>query len=217
MTLIHDKDAEERSIMNRHPCICTGAATGVQCAHYWAVGQKFDAQQPDALNFGDKRRSCNVSPSFMLEFTTTEEPHYCNHYVPRKEPGLVNIIKRAAQALTFRAIGPGYKPFDPRFEKYRPMSADDIEKLRKLFPDKPKENGATFDGKNPAMLSAEEIAKGVQIGIIDPNDKEKLELARAGKLGVQASKETEEALGSIFDRSGATSGIGAMQKNDDEK
>lgn len=200
MTLIHDPNAEARSLMNRAPCICDGEKTGIQCKNFWAVVQKFAAQNADTLRSGEKQRACTLMSGWPLEFVSEEKPTFCNRYEPRKETGLVAIVKRTAMQLAGRAPGPGYVLFPREFERFNPMTQEEIEKNRAENPDKPVQRFHGFEGPLPAF-SAEEIAKGPQIGIIPKDDSPESEAARAAVLAAAEGKltaETEKGLDGIF-------------------
>lgn len=198
MTLINDPNSDARSLMNRKPCICNGEKTGIQCAHFWSVIQKFPAQNAEAVRDGDKRRACTMAPSFLFEFTDVEKPTRCNRYEPRKEPGLVAIGKRALAEAFGLKQGPGYVVFDEDFERFNPVTLEEIEKLREEFPDKPVHD-PFMRGKNPLGMSVKDIIEGEQIGILKPGE----------KLPGTLSEETKAAVDGIF---GDASGIDEKKK-----
>jgi len=185
MTLIEDPNADARSLMYRAPCVCTGAANGIRCKHLWSVAQKFRAQNADAMRLGEKHRSCTLTDSFLFEFTSEEEPTYCDRYEPKKEPGLVAIGKRVSARLLGRKKGPGYVTYDQGFARFNPMTIKEIQKLREEFPDQP----MWGSGKSPLMMTMDDIANGPQIGIVKPGEE-------APPSGL--SPETEKELDGIF-------------------
>lgn len=184
-----DPNADARSLMMRAPCICDGEAKGIPCRHYWSVIQKFRAQNADTLRSGEKQRACTLTSGLVLEFTTEEKPTYCNNYDPRKTNGLVSIVKRTARAAVGLSpkAGWGYAKVDDDFVKYNPMTIEEIEELRKKYPD---QDIPGMRGKNPLSMSAHDIATGPQIGILQPGEK-------MPTLGL--SEDTEKELGGIFD------------------
>lgn len=198
MTLIDDPNGEARSLMNKAPCVCNGEANGVQCRHYWAVAQKFRAQQADALRTGEKNRACTMTPGLVLEFTSDEKPTGCGRYEPRPAPGLVNIARRVINRALGRAPEEGAKGavtppkstagfvlFDASFEEFRPMTVEEIAKLREMFPDKP----VTWShGKDPRTLTASDIANGPQINMLKPGE----------QIPGSMSEETSKAVDGIF-------------------
>ncbi len=167
--------------MNRAPCVCSGEATGIRCAHYWRVSQRIRAANAEFLREGIKQRACTVTPGWPLEFTEDEKPSYCNRYEPAKEPGLVNIMRRAV------GLG-GYAKYDAQVEEFRPMTPEEVAKLREEFPDDPREQ-AFANGKNPGEMTADDIMNGPQIGILPPGAP-----VPDGKLDEQA----EDAIAGIF-------------------
>ena len=185
MGVITDPNQDRRSVMMRKPCVCSGAANGVQCAHYWALDQKFAASNSDVLRRGDVRRACKMADGFLLEFTERESPTYCQQYVPRAEPGLVALVKRAAAlalGLAPRAgkIGGkdpedqarerdsittwGYVTYDPLFEGFRPLSDAEVKKLREQMPDQPFSDPVF--GKDPSTWTVDDLVRGEQVGIV---------------------------------------------------
>lgn len=176
MPFIDDPNADARSLMMRAPCVCSGEKNGIRCKHYWSVMQKFATANADVVREGKKRRNCTMVPSFMLEFDETDAPTFCDRYEPSPAGGLVNIVRRAVRHMTGTAPKPvgnpelsknasGYVGYDAAFEVFRPMTADEIEKLRAANPDRPVDPGILrFAGlRNP--FDVDGIAQS-QIGII---------------------------------------------------
>jgi len=188
MTIIEDPNADARSLMYRAPCICNGEKTGVQCKHFWGFFKKFAAANADTVRDGEKQRSCTLVPGWPLEFVDEEKPTRCNRFEPRKEPGLVAITKRAAVRLVGGKEGPGYVRFDDSFERFNPMTEEDIKKLREEFPDRPVVGRFTM-GKNPMSMTPDDIINGPQIGIVKPG-----ESAPSSEL----SEETSRAVDGLF-------------------
>ncbi len=187
--LTSDPNAEARSLMNRRPSVCDGAANGIPCAHFWGLVQRFRAANTDAIKRGDTRRNCTMVDGFMLEWVEEEKPTYCTAYTPRKSPGLLALVQRAVRAAVFLPIkgGAGYAEYDAWFDAYDPMTPEDIADLRALMPDRPI---AFQHGKDPSTMSFEDIARGEQIGIVKPGEK---------IPGTELSTDVEKALGDIFD------------------
>jgi hypothetical protein len=162
MTFIEDPGADRRSLMLNAPGICSGEKTGHPCVHYWAVNQKFRAANADTLRDGEKQRACTVMPGWPLEFTSEEVPTKCNRYTPRPKPGLLALVKRAV------GLASGYESVYADFEDYRPLSAEEIQKLREENPDRPED--ALARGKDPTSFTADDIINGPQIGILKPGE-----------------------------------------------
>ncbi len=191
--IIEDPNADARSLMNRAPCVCDGEASGVVCEHFWAVMQKFRAANSDALRSGERQRACTMTPGLVLEFTAEEKPTVCNRYSPRKAEGLVAIVKRAATALVMQPKGPGYVRFNAEFERFNPMTLEEVAKLREEFPDRPVAWGhQRFGGQSPDTLTADDIMNGPQIGMLKPGE----------QIPGTLSKETEQALDGLFESKG---------------
>ncbi len=207
--IIDDPNADARSLMMRAKCVCNGEANGVQCKHYWGVNQKFRAVNSDSVRRGEQNRSCKHVDGFLLEFVSEEKPTYCNHYEPRGAPGLVALVARAVSLAL--GLGPksgiasgwideptstkmvistmGYVAYDKTFESYDPMTNEKIEALRKEMPDRPVVG--RWKTSDPSALSADDIVNGPQIGMLKPGEP---------IPGLELSKETEAALGGIFDK-----------------
>lgn len=181
MPFIDDPNADARSLMMKAPCVCSGEKNGIRCKHYWALMQKFSAANSDTIRDGKKRRNCMLVNSFMLEFDDKDAPTYCQSYDPKPAPGLVNIVRRAARHLTGTApltgelagTEPtknvaGYVGFDDRFEVFRPMTLEEIEKNREANPDRPVAfDRFRFDGlRNPSTLSDPDAIAKDSVGII---------------------------------------------------
>lgn len=143
------------------PSICNGEKTGHPCRHYWAVNQKFRAANSDTVRDGEKQRACTLVPGWPLEWTSEEAPTKCNRYEPRPKPGLLALVQRALR------LASGYEPVYKEFEEYRPLSWDEIKKLREENPDRPED---ALAAKNPLSWTAEDIANGPQIGILKPGE-----------------------------------------------
>lgn len=207
MALIEDPNSDARSLMNRAPCVCNGEANGIQCRHYWAIVQKFRAANAEAVRSGEKQRACTKVDGFMLEYTSDEKPTFCNSYEPRGEPGLVGILKRGvAQVL---GVGPltgrmpnaqkpvtwGYVTSDADFETFKPMTPEEIRKLREEMPDRlvvwghGMHAGVGGMGKNPSDMTVDDIVNGPQIGILKPGE------AMPGGLSEETSKEVDGIFG----------------------
>lgn len=188
-TFIEDPGAEARSLMYRAACICDGERTGIPCKHYWAVIQRFRAANADALRSGEKQRSCTMAQSFLLEWTSEEKPSFCNRYEPKPTSGLVSIVKRTSRRLVGLPPKPGagYEKFNTDFETFRPMTNEEIARLREEIPDPPSAAFAT--GKPPTAWTMDDIMSGPQIGILKPGEK---------PPGQELSPETEKALDEIF-------------------
>ncbi len=194
MTVLSDPNADARSLMNRRPCVCDGAASGIVCKHFWGLDQRFHAANADAVRRGDIRRNCTMVDGFMLEFTEPEKPTFCNRYTPRKTPGLVAITKRVARAAVGLKpkAGAGYEPYDVDFDSFKPMTPEEIEALRTAMPDRPIQ---WQHGMDPSRMNAFDIANSPPINMLAPGEKPK---------GLELSAETEAALGGIFDRPSPT-------------
>jgi len=167
MTIIEDVNSDNRSLMNRATCVCDGEKNGIPCKYFWSVTQKFRAANADGLRLGEKNRSCTLTPSFLLEFTSEELPTYCNMYEPRKTQGLVQIARRTARAaigLKPKA-GSGYESYDTVFTKFNPVTPEEQRALREEFPDVP-----GFGGMRPDMMNLHDIINGPQIGIVKPGE-----------------------------------------------
>lgn len=211
--IIDDPNADARSLMMRAKCVCNGEANGVQCKHYWSVNQKFRSINSDSVRRGEQNRSCKHVDGFLLEFVSEEKPTYCNHYEPRAAPGLFALVARAVSlALGF---GPksgvisgwiegseydakpvisamGYIAYDENFEGYKPLTNEEIAKLREEMPDRPVVGRWTT--ANPAALSVDDIVNGEQVGMLKPGEP---------IPGLELSKATEDVLGGIFDKKDA--------------
>lgn len=198
MPILDDPNADARSLMNRRPCVCDGKANGIVCKHFWGLDQRFRAANAEAVRRGDVRRNCTLTDAFMLEFTEQEKPTFCNRYEPRKTEGLVALVQRAVRAALF--LGPkggaGYVPYDADFDSYKPVTTDDIAKLREEMPDRafPSLFGGMSGGKSPDTFSFSDIANGPQIGMLKPGEK---------VPGLELSKAAEAALDAMF-TTGAT-------------
>lgn len=198
MAFIDDPNEDARSLMMRAPCPCTGEVNGVACKNYWAVTQKFRAANASAVKLGSKERACHKVTGFMLEFKSEEKPTHCNDYEPRKLPGLVALVQRAAAmalGVAPRAgrlpnddacVSWGYFPYDAEYEEFRPMTIEEIAKLRTEMPDRP----VIFQhGKDPASMSVSDIMNGEPVGMLKPGEK---------VPGSELSPETEDALDGMF-------------------
>lgn len=188
-TFIEDPAADARSLMHRAACICDGERTGIPCKHYWSVIQKFRAANADSLRSGEKQRACTLCPSFLLEWTTEEQPTFCGRYEPRKTPGLIALVKRAARSAAFLPpkAGQGYEARNLDFETFRPLTKEEIEQLRKEMPDEQFANQQS--GKPPTSWTVDDIVNGPQIGILKPGE----QLPSQG-----LSSDTEKALDEMF-------------------
>lgn len=218
MPFIDDPNAEARSLMMRAPCVCSGEKNGVRCKHYWALMQKFLAANADTIRDGKKRRNCTMVESFMLEFDDKDSPTYCQRYEPMPAPGLVNIVRRAARHVTGTApkagelaspttpnalgrllgVDPksasGFVGYDDRFEAFRPMTLEEIEKNREENPDRPVAfDQFRFSGLRGGaqLMSPDSIAKD-GVGII-PTQAAQAIREEAARL-VQGGMEPEAAL-----------------------
>lgn len=175
MPFIDDPNADARSLMMNAPCVCSGEKNGIRCKHYWALMQKFSSANSDVIRDGKKRRNCTMVESFMLEFDDKDAPTYCQKYVPLPAPGLVNIVRRAARHLTGTApfhgerageekvkSSSGYVGFDKNLEVFRPMTVEEIEKLRQEKPDRPIAfDRFRFDGLRNPYDGIEKDAVGI--------------------------------------------------------
>lgn len=177
MPHIDDPNADARSLMMKAPCVCSGEKNGIRCKHYWALMQKFSAANADTLRDGKKRRNCTLVNSFMLEFDDKDAPTYCVAYEPLPAPGLVNILRRAVRTAPLagglcgaesKKNTSGYVPYDDRFEVFRPMTLEEIEKNRAENPDRPVVfDQFRFNGlRNPATLSDPDAIAKDSVGII---------------------------------------------------
>lgn len=91
LTQLNDPRLSRVSRMLRQPSLCNGQATGMQCAHYWAIRRKMDVQNPEDLVDGQTDRFCTV-----LQFQTASDMHLgdggldmavsCNRYVASERP-----------------------------------------------------------------------------------------------------------------------------------
>jgi hypothetical protein len=181
MTFIEDPGADARSLMLTAPCICSGEKTGHPCRHYWGVNQKFKAANADTVRDGEKQRACTLMPGWPLEFTSEESPTKCNRYEPRPKPGLLALVKRAV------GLASGYEAVYRDFEDYRPMTWDEIQKLRE---DKPDPVPDPFRaGKDPSQMTVDDIVNGPQIGILKP-----------GESLPGESQETKDFVDGLFNR-----------------
>lgn len=183
MSLIHDPGADARSLMMNAPCICNGEKTGYVCRHYWAVMQKFSANNADSVRDGEKQRACTLMSGWPLEFVSEEFPTRCNRYERRPLPGLFALVARAV-GLAER----GWQKFDPAFEEFNPMTPEEIAELRKRIPDPPP-NPYQIGGKSPDQLSVDDIMHGPQIGIVKPGE---------SVPGVTLAPEADKALDEMF-------------------
>lgn len=163
MSLIHDPGAEARSLMYNAPCICNGEKTGFVCKHYWAVIQKFAANNADTMRDGEKQRACTLMSGWPLEFVSEEFPTRCNRYERKPLPGLFALVARAV-GLAER----GWQAYDPAFEDFNPMTLDEIAELRKRVPDPAPDPFQR--GKRPDQLTVTDIINGPQIGIVQPGE-----------------------------------------------
>jgi hypothetical protein len=195
LTLLADPNSDDRSLMNRAPCICDGEKTGVPCQSFWAVTQKFDAANADALRSGVKNRQCTLMHGWLLEFVSEEKPTFCNRYSPRPAPGLLALVQRAIgnalgmtpnQNAHFRTSTPGFMRFDDEFNRFHPMTLAEIDRLREEFPDRPVTWGV---GKDPSKMSVGDIMNSDPIGILKPGE------TMPGSL----SSETSAFVDGIFD------------------
>ncbi len=207
--IIDDPNADARSLMMRAKCVCNGEANGVQCKHYWGVNQKFRSINSDSVRRGEQNRSCKHVDGFLLEFVSEEKPTYCNHYEPRGAPGLVALVARAVSLAL--GLGPksgiisgwiegseydakqvlstmGFIAYDGNFEGYKPLTNEEISRLREEMPDRPVVG--RWKTENPGTLGVDDIVNGPQIGMLKPGEP---------IPGLELSKETEAALGGIFD------------------
>lgn len=107
MGLIHDPQAEKRSLMLQQENLCNGQQTGNQCQHYWVMRQKVESGNPDFLRSGEKKRMCTLSPGFPVEFIADVElPVECNRYCA------------------------SLRVYDPTFEEYNPLSPEEIAEIQ---------------------------------------------------------------------------------------
>lgn len=189
MTFIDDPAADRRSLMLNAPSICNGEKTGHPCRHYWAVNQKFRSANSDTVRDGEKQRACTLVPGWPLEWTSEEAPTKCNRYSPRPKPGLLALVQRAI------GLASGYEPVYKDFEEYRPLSWDEIQKLRAENPDRPEDQG-----KHPFSFTVDDIANGPQIGIL-----------KQGESLPGESKEITDLVDGLF--GGKSNGI--LTKKDD--
>ncbi len=193
-TILSDPNADARSLMKRAPCLCDGEKTGVPCKNFWTVWQKFDAANADGLRTGERSHSCTLTESFLLEWTSEEQPTGCNRYSPRPAEGLFALVQRAVglvlglkpNANSRLSSTPGYVRFDADFTAFKPMTLEEIEALREEFPDRPITWSA---GKDPSKMSAAEIFSSEPIGMLKPGEQ------IPGSLSV----ETQNAVNSIFE------------------
>lgn len=112
--------------------VCTGAATGYQCKHYWLRFAPVVANNPDMVRDGERGRACLLSEAFLPEFDSQDTPTYCNRYEPRPAPGLVNIVRRALGAG-------GFVPYARDKEEYNPLTPEQIRELQEASPSTPEE------------------------------------------------------------------------------
>lgn len=123
MGMIHDPEAESRSVMLKRPALCNGQKTGRSCVHYWAHAEKVESNNPDNLRLGEMFRGCGYHPSIVHEMSESQLATVCNRYEPRKLP----LFRRALVVLGL-ADDPG--KYDPSFEEYQPLTPDEIKQLQ---------------------------------------------------------------------------------------
>ena len=114
-----DPKADARSLMNKQKFMCNGEATGLKCRHYWASVLKIDAVNPDALRTGEKHRKCLRVPGVIIDLEGDNIPEMavkCDQYDPSP----------------FWAR----RSYDPDFEKYNPMTPEEIDAMRAADDDK---------------------------------------------------------------------------------
>lgn len=151
MAFHYDPEAEKRSLMLQRKALCNGEKTGRQCVHYWAHVEKVESANPDFLRRGEIFRACAFVGGGTIhchEMAADQLSTECNQYKAR----LLPLWKRPLAAL--RIIDdPG--AFDPFFEGYDPMTKEDIEEQRRLFPSAPEDSSAVVGGSgDPAAEMA---------------------------------------------------------------
>jgi hypothetical protein len=118
--LIHDPEAEKRSVMLRRKALCNGELTGRACVHYWTHVEKVESNNPDNLRLGEIYRGCTLSPSIVHEMSESQLATFCNHYKPRRKTLLAVIGLEADRGK-----------YDPFFEAYDPLTPEQIKELQK--------------------------------------------------------------------------------------
>jgi hypothetical protein len=127
MGLIHDPEAEKRSLMMAQKALCNGQQTGRSCVHYWVHAEKVESNNPDNLRIGEVFRVCapmGTSPTLGNEMSESQLATRCNRYEPRKLP----LFKRALKVLGLPVDDPGV--YDPEVEEYNPLTAEEIRLLQ---------------------------------------------------------------------------------------
>jgi hypothetical protein len=127
MGLIHDPEAEKRSLMMARKALCNGQQTGRSCVHYWVHAEKVESNNPDNLRIGEVFRVCapmGTSPTLGNEMSESQLATRCNRYEPRKLP----LFKRVLKVLRFPVADPG--AYDPEVEDYKPLTAEEIRELQ---------------------------------------------------------------------------------------
>jgi len=122
--MIHDPEAEQRSIMMKRPALCNGQKTGRSCAFYWVHTEKVESNNPDNLRLGEIFRGCILHDSIVHEMSESQLATSCNQYKPRKLP----LFRRALAVLNLTE-DPG--KYDPTIEEYQPLSPEEIRELQK--------------------------------------------------------------------------------------
>lgn len=174
--LIHDPEAEGRSIMMKRPALCNGQRTGRQCVHYWMHIEKVESNNADNLRLGETYRGCALdkTPAVLVhQMTANELAVVCNRFEPRRLP----FYKRPLRWLRLIDDPGAYKP---DLEEYRPLTPDDIREIQTGSSDPLGRDQVPMTGGIPgvtAPLSDEAVE-----AMVAANAKRREEQARAKRL-----------------------------------
>jgi hypothetical protein len=150
--MIHDPEADKRSIMMQRPALCNGQAKGRSCVHYWVHVEKVESNNADNLRLGEIFRGCVLHASLVHEMTASQLATICNKYTPRKPP----IWKRPLVVL---GLADDLGKYDPAVEEYNPLTPEEIRELQKGSKE------VTFDavaGDHPAQENLEDFKDEVK-------------------------------------------------------